>query len=78
MQKAQLTELYKGMSKHFGGQVKTAQALSVSQSSVADWCRGETHMRPITAAKAQKQSEGQFLATDLCPELKEVFEILEI
>lgn len=78
MQKANLTELYKGVSKHFGGQHKTAEALGISQSSVADWCRGKTKMSSITAAKAQKKSEGQFLAKDLCPELKEIFEILEI
>jgi transcriptional repressor of cell division inhibition gene dicB len=78
MQKANLTELYKCVSKHFGGQDKAAEALGISQSSVGDWCRGKTRMSPVSAAKVQKQTNGQFLAINLCPELKQVFEILEI
>lgn len=73
----QLIQVYKDLVKHFGGQQKTAEALGVSQTSVSEWCCGVSKMRPITAAKAQEMTQSLFLAKDLCPELKDVLEILK-
>jgi len=74
----QLIPIYKELIHHFGGQQQTAEALGVGQSSVSEWCKGKSKMRPITAAKAQDMSQGLFLAKDLCPELKEVLAILDV
>lgn len=73
-----LQGLYTEVIQHFGGQQKTADALNVKQSSVTNWKRGISNMKPLTAAKVQELTGGDFKAADLCPELKEVLAILDV
>jgi DNA-binding transcriptional regulator YdaS (Cro superfamily) len=62
--------IYKSLIKHFGTQVKTAEALCVDQGTVSGWVRGRHGMGPITALRAETVTKGRFKASDLCPALK--------
>lgn len=61
--------IFKRLSCHFGGQVKTAIALDVVQSTVSGWINGTHGMSPTVAFRAERKTNGLFKATDLCPEL---------
>lgn len=52
---------------HFGTQQRTAQALSVDQSTVSGWCRGCWSMSAATALRAEKVTGGLFSRKALCP-----------
>lgn len=80
-----LKPMYREVVKHFGGQLKTVEALKssqnlekFSQSSVSEWVTGKSKMRPRTAALIQHITNGKFKATELCPELKECMELLRV
>ncbi|QFT84940.1 hypothetical protein FIU88_08125 [Halomonas sp. THAF12] len=55
--------------KHFGTQERTAEALGVSQASVSGWVSGKHGMSALHAMKAEKATDGEILAVDLCPGL---------
>ena len=57
--------------KHFGGQVKTASSLGVKQPTVSGWLRCDHGMSAVTALKAEKLTNGEFKAVELCPKLLE-------
>lgn len=63
--------IYQELVKHFGGQVATAKALHVSQSTVSGYVKGRWNMSERVAIKAEKASFGAFKAVELCPTLKE-------
>ncbi|GAB6406052.1 Cro/CI family transcriptional regulator [Pseudomonas sp. MHK4] len=50
----------------FGGQTKTALALSVSQAAVSYWVSGTHLMSAEKAFKAEELTGGQITARDLC------------
>lgn len=66
-----LQERYASLVSYFGGQVKTATALKIKQPSVHAWLVGRSKMSAITAKRAEKATDGQFKAIDLCPHLSE-------
>ena len=78
MSDKKLQDLYIEVINHFGGQQQTADALDVKQPSVNSWKQGKAKMKPRIAAKVQTLSNGKFRAKDLCPELKEVLQILNV
>lgn len=61
--------LYQELVSRFGGQVKTADALGCKQPSVWAWLDGKTHMSAPLALKAERLTNGEFKAVDLCPAL---------
>lgn len=67
---------YKSLIDFFGNQVKTAQALQVTQPSVNAWLKGKTKMSATVAIKAEKLTHGKFKAYELCPKLAEFKEHL--
>lgn len=64
-----MTEVYRALVAHFGGQEPTAFALEVNQSTVSGWVRGKHAMSAETALLAQARTGGVFLATELRPSL---------
>ncbi len=68
--------IYHKLIDHFGGQEKTALALGVTQPAVSGWATGIKKMSEKKALRAEKATEGEFKAVDLCPALKE-FENLQ-
>lgn len=63
--------LYQDLVKHFGGQEATAEALHVSQSNISGYVSGRWNMSEKVAIRAEKVTNGEFKAVDLCPALKE-------
>jgi len=61
--------LIESLISHFGGQVKTADALGVSQPTVSGWLRDAHGISAITALRAQNLSDHKFKAVELCPAL---------
>lgn len=61
--------LYQELVNHFGGQVKTAEALGCKQPSVWAWLDGKTHMSAPLALKAERITNGKFASSALCPAL---------
>lgn len=57
---------------YFGGQNATAKALKCTQPSVHAWVKGTAKMSAILAMRAEKITNGEFKAKDLCPELAEI------
>lgn len=62
-----MDNIYQALVSHFGGQLKTAAALSVDQSTVSGWVRGIHGMSPTVAVRAERETGGQFSRRDLCP-----------
>lgn len=63
--------LYMNLVSHFGGQVLTANALKISQSTVSGYVSGRWNMSISVAKRAEKATDGKFKAVELCPVLKE-------
>lgn len=63
--------IYQNLVEHFGGQVATAKALSVSQANISGYVAGRWNMSERVAIRAEKATNGKFKAVDLCPLLKE-------
>lgn len=63
--------VYKKLVLYFGNQAKTAKALECKQPSVWAWVHGKTKMSATIALKAEKLTNGEIKATDLCPKLVE-------
>ncbi len=61
--------IYDRLVDHFGGQVKTAESLGVKQGTVSGWVSGRHGMSAVTALRAQAETNGVFLAIELCPAL---------
>lgn len=64
-----LHESYTQLVAHFGGQKKTAEALGCTQPSVWAWLQGKANMSAALALKAERLTNGEFKAVDLCPAL---------
>ncbi|MGP5406077.1 transcriptional regulator [Psychrobacter celer] len=64
-----LHESYSRLIARFGGQQKTAQALGCTQPSVSAWVQGKANMSAALALKAERITNGEFKAVDLCPAL---------
>ncbi|MGO2278011.1 helix-turn-helix domain-containing protein [Psychrobacter sp. 28M-43] len=60
---------YKALVSYFGNQHKTAKALGCSQPGVWKWVRGKSNMSAALALKAERVTNGEFKAVDLCPAL---------
>ena len=63
--------------RFFGTQDKTASALGVKQSTVNGWLKGKLNkgghgISSLNAQKAEKLTNGEVRAIDLCPELEEL------
>lgn len=56
----------------FGGQVKLAEMLKVSQGTVTGWLNMKHGINSINALKIEKLTAGEFKAVDLCPRLAEI------
>jgi len=69
--------IYQNLVEHFGGQVATAKALSVSQANISGYVAGRWNMSEKVAIRAERVTNGKFKATDLCPSLRE-FQVLTI
>ncbi len=63
--------IYQKLVEHFGGQVATAKALKVSQANISGYVSGRWNMSEVVAMRAEKATEGEFKAAELCPSLKE-------
>ena len=57
--------IYQELVKHFGGQVKTAEALGCKQGTVSGWVRGKHGVSGKYAIKAEQLTNGKFKAADL-------------
>jgi DNA-binding transcriptional regulator YdaS (Cro superfamily) len=66
-----LIERYELLVARFGSQDATADALDIKQPSVNAWLKGKTVMSPLVATRAERVTEGEFKAIDLCPALRE-------
>ncbi|MBO1529626.1 helix-turn-helix domain-containing protein [Psychrobacter sp. F1192] len=64
-----LYESYSQLIARFGGQQKTAEALGCTQPSVSAWVQGKANMSATLALKAERITNGEFKAVDLCPAL---------
>lgn len=64
--------LYQQLVQHFGGQVKTADALGVSQAAVSGYVNGKWSMSAVAAMRAEWLTQGQWQASDLCPALRQL------
>ena len=64
--------IYKNLVVFFGGQLAAQKALGVAQSTISGWVNGDHFMSAVTAAKAERATNGEFKAVDLCPALKEL------
>lgn len=60
---------YEALVSHFGNQHKTAEALGCSQPGVWKWVKGKSNMSAAFALKAERLTNGEFKASDLCPAL---------
>ena len=67
-----LPDLYAELVKHFGGQVKAAAAIGVTQSTISEYVTGKSKMGPVTAIKAERETNGKFKSKALCPALATV------
>ena len=63
---------YERLINYFGGQHATAKALQCTQPSVWAWTVGKTNMSATLAIKAEKLTNGEIKASDLCPALAEL------
>lgn len=57
--------IYRQLVKHFGTQVKAAEAIGCDQSSLSNWCRGKVKPSAQVAFRIEKLTEGKFKAIDL-------------
>jgi len=62
-------DTYKNLVEYFGGQVKTATALGVTQSTVSYWVTGDRQISPLIAIRIEKMTKGRFKAVDLNDDL---------
>lgn len=69
------TDIFKSLVNYCGTQIKTAQLLKVDQATVSGWVRGKHGMSPVVALRAEKITNGQFKASELCPALAEMPDI---
>tara|TARA_R110001599_G_scaffold275738_1_gene476992 strand:+ start:3785 stop:3994 length:210 start_codon:yes stop_codon:yes gene_type:complete len=58
--------------KHFGSQRKTAEALGVKQGTVSGWATGRHGVSEVHALVAEKLTDGNIKAVDLCPRLNAI------
>jgi DNA-binding transcriptional regulator YdaS (Cro superfamily) len=65
------TNIYKSLVEHFGGQVKAAKALKLTQPNMSALINGRWGMSPIVAIRAERVTNGEFKAVDLCPSLRD-------
>jgi len=65
-----MTALIQQLIDHFGGQVKTAKALGVTQSAVSQWISGSSRISAVVALRAESETSGAFKAIDLCHALR--------
>lgn len=63
--------IYQNLVEHFGGQVATANALKVSQSTISGYISGRWNMSEKVALRAEIATGGKFKSVDLCPALNE-------
>ena len=57
---------------YFGSQVATAKALNRTQALISKLLNNKAKVSPLLAIKAEKITNGQIKAIDLCPKLKEL------
>lgn len=67
-----MTATIKKLIDHFGDQSIAAEKLGVKQPTVSGWLNGKHGMSAKTALKAERLTDGEFKASELCPELAEV------
>ncbi|WP_201499147.1 transcriptional regulator [Psychrobacter arenosus] len=63
------TQPYKALVKYFGNQHKTAKALGCTQPGVWKWVSGKANMSAPLAIKAERLTNGEIKAIELCPAL---------
>lgn len=56
----------------FGGQTETAKAMGVKQPAVSGWLNGSSKISEFNAMKAEKLTNGEIKAVDLCPKLADL------
>ncbi|WP_053982253.1 YdaS family helix-turn-helix protein [Marinagarivorans algicola] len=61
---------YKKLVKRLGGTKKASRALNVSMPSVCGWVSSKHGMSAAVAIRAERVTDGEFKAEDLCPALK--------
>lgn len=57
---------------YFGNQEKTAERMKVAQPTVSGWLTGKHGIDEFNALKAEKLTQGEIKAVDLCPKLAEL------
>lgn len=62
-----MNELFANLVKHFGTQDEAARRLGVDQTTVSGWVRGKHGMSPAVALRAERLTNGRFMAAELCP-----------
>ncbi len=65
-------EKYQQLSKLFETQQAMADALGCSQPLVWKLINGKVYMSAHIAIRAEKFTQGEFKAADLCPKLKDI------
>lgn len=58
--------------KYFGTQKKAGAALNVEQGTISGWLRGTHGINSLNAQKAEKLTNGEIKAYELCPKLLEL------
>lgn len=59
-------EKIRALVNNLGGQEEAAQKLNRHQTTVSGWCTGKYQMSLEAALLAEKITEGEFKASDLC------------
>ncbi|ENU80617.1 hypothetical protein F975_01671 [Acinetobacter sp. ANC 3789] len=71
-----MEKIYQKLVDYFGGQIATATALAISQSTISGYVSGRWNMSEKVAFRAEKATLGKFKAVDLCPSLKEFQDLI--
>ena len=58
--------------ERFGGQVKFAKTVNVSQGTVTGWLNNKHGISPDNAQKIEIVTGGEFKAVDLCPRMAKI------
>lgn len=62
--------IFDRLAHRLGGQVQAAKILKVTQPAVSGWVTGANGMSAVVALRAERATDGEFKAIDLCPALK--------
>lgn len=70
-----LAALYQSLSDELGGQAIAASALGISQPTFSGYVNSRWAMSERVARRAERVTAGKFKAVELCPALKDEFDL---